>query len=151
MAISWPKKIKDLNGIRTQFSLRHGQRLEVLPRALLEQAGYTLTDIPEGHLCCGSAGVYNILQPELSGQLRDRMLKNIESIAPDVIVAGNIGCMAVLQGGTDAPIVHTVELLDWATGGPCPPALSKLRHRANPIEALVEMAKAAAKERELVD
>ncbi|WP_069622804.1 glycolate oxidase subunit GlcF [Methyloceanibacter marginalis] len=132
-------------------SLRHGQKLEALPRALLEQAGYTLTDIPEGHLCCGSAGVYNILQPDLAGQLRDRMLKNIESISPDVIVVGNIGCMALLQGGTDVPIVHTVELLDWATGGPCPPALSKLRHRANPIEALVEMAKTAAKERELVD
>jgi len=132
-------------------SLQHGQKLETLPRALLEQAGYTLTDIPEGHLCCGSAGVYNILQPELSGELRDRMLKNIESIAPDVVVAGDIGCMTLLQGGIDAPIVHTVELLDWATGGPCPPALSKMRHRANPIEALVEMAKSTAKERELVD
>jgi glycolate dehydrogenase iron-sulfur subunit len=132
-------------------SLQHGEKPEALPRTLLEQAGYTMTDIPEGHLCCGSAGVYNILQPELSGQLRDRMLKNIESIAPDVIVVGNIGCMTLLQGGTDVPIVHTVELLDWATGGPCPPALSKLRNRAHPIEALVEMAKAAAKERELVD
>jgi glycolate dehydrogenase iron-sulfur subunit len=132
-------------------SLQHGQKLEALPRTLLEQAGYTLTDIPEGHLCCGSAGVYNILQPELSGQLRERMLKNIESIAPDVVVTGNIGCVALLQGGVDVPIVHTVELLDWATGGPCPPALSKLRGRAHPIEALVEMAKATAKERALAD
>jgi glycolate oxidase iron-sulfur subunit len=132
-------------------SLAHGQKLDQLPRDLLEQAGYTLTEIPEGHLCCGSAGTYNILEPELSGQLRDRKIKNIESIAPDVIVTGNIGCMTQLAQGTDVPFVHTVELLDWATGGPCPPALSKMRDRAHPIEALVEMAKAAAKERQLVD
>lgn len=132
-------------------SLAHGQKLDQLPRDLLEQAGYTLTDIPEGHLCCGSAGTYNILEPELSGQLRDRKLRNIESIAPEVIVTGNIGCMTQLKQGTDVPFVHTVELLDWATGGPCPPALSKMRNRAHPIEALVEMAKAAAKERALVD
>jgi glycolate oxidase iron-sulfur subunit len=132
-------------------SLQHGQRLDELPRRLLEQAGYTLTDIPEGHLCCGSAGTYNILQPELSGELRERKLKNIETIQPDVIVTGNIGCMTQLQAGTDIPIVHTVELLDWATGGPCPPALVKMKDAAHPIEALVEMANAAAKEHALAD
>ena len=132
-------------------SLQHGQRLDELPRKLLEQAGYTLTDIPEGHLCCGSAGTYNILEPELSGQLRDRKLENIESIEPDVIVTGNIGCMTQLKGGTTAPFVHTVELLDWATGGPCPPALIKMKDSAHPIEALVEMARATARDRELVD
>jgi glycolate oxidase iron-sulfur subunit len=132
-------------------SLQHGQQLDALPRALLDQAGYTLTDIPEGHLCCGSAGTYNILEPELSGQLRDRKLKNIASITPDVIVTGNIGCMAQLKGGTDVPFVHTVELLDWATGGPCPPALIKMKDAAHPIEALVEMAKMSAKEREFAD
>jgi glycolate oxidase iron-sulfur subunit len=132
-------------------SLQHGQKLDELPRRLLEQAGYTLTDIPEGHLCCGSAGTYNILQPELSDELRDRKLKNIDAIKPDVIVTGNIGCMTQLQAGTDIPFVHTVELLDWATGGPCPPALIKMKGAAHPIEALVEMAKAAAKERALAD
>jgi glycolate oxidase iron-sulfur subunit len=132
-------------------SLQHGQQLDALPRSLLEQAGYTLTDIPEGHLCCGSAGTYNILEPELSGQLRDRKLKNIERIAPDVIVTGNIGCMAQLKVGTDVPFVHTVELLDWATGGPCPAALTKMKDSAHPIEALVEMAKMSAKEREFAD
>jgi len=132
-------------------SLQHGQKLDALPRALLEQAGYTLTDIPEGHLCCGSAGTYNILEPELSGELRERKLKNIESIKPDVIVTGNIGCMTQLKVGTDVPFVHTVELLDWATGGPCPPALIKMKDSSHPIEALVEMAKAAAKERALAD
>ena len=93
-------------------SLQHGQRLDLLPRMLLEQAGYNLTDIPEGHLCCGSAGTYNILEPKLSGQLRDRKLKNIESIEPDVIVTGNIGCMTQLKGGTTIPFVHTVELIE---------------------------------------
>jgi glycolate oxidase iron-sulfur subunit len=132
-------------------SLEHGQKLDALPRALLEQAGYTLTEIPEGHLCCGSAGTYNILEPELSGQLRERKLKNIESIKPDVIVTGNIGCMTQLKGGTDVPFVHTVELLDWATGGPCPPALIKMKDSAHPIEALIEIAKATAKERALAD
>lgn len=132
-------------------SLGHGQKLDELPRRLLEQAGYTLTEIPEGHLCCGSAGTYNIVEPELSAELRDRKIKNIESIAPDVIVTGNIGCITQLKAGTDIPIVHTVELLDWATGGPCPPALSKMRKRAHPIEALVEMAKASAKEKALAD
>jgi glycolate oxidase iron-sulfur subunit len=132
-------------------SLQHGQQLDALPRALLEQAGYTLVDVPEGHLCCGSAGTYNILEPELSGQLRERKLKNIESIEPDVIVTGNIGCMAQLKAGTSVPFVHTVELLDWATGGPCPPALIKMKDSAHPIEALVEMAKASAKEREFAD
>ena len=132
-------------------SLGHGQKLDQLPRQLLEQAGYTLTEIPEGHLCCGSAGTYNIVEPELSGELRDRKVKNIESIAPDVIVTGNIGCMTQIKSGTDIPIVHTVEMLDWATGGPCPPALSKLRRSAHPIEALVEMAKVSAKEKALAD
>ncbi len=132
-------------------SLAHGQKLDELPRKLLEQVGYKLTEIPEGHFCCGSAGTYNILEPDLSGQLRDRKLKNIETIAPDVIVTGNIGCMTQLKSGTNVPIVHTVEILDWAMGGPCPPALSKMRDRAHPIEALVEMAKATAKERALVD
>jgi len=132
-------------------SLEHGQKLDALPRALLEQAGYTLTEIPEGHLCCGSAGTYNILQPELSGELRARKLKNIESIKPDVIVTGNIGCMTQLKAGTDVPFVHTVELLDWATGGPCPPAIIKMKDSAHPIEALVEMAKMSAKERALAE
>jgi glycolate dehydrogenase iron-sulfur subunit len=122
-------------------SLQHGQRLDQLPRALLEQAGFSLIDIPEGHLCCGSAGAYNMLEPELAGQLRERKLRNIESVGPDLVATGNIGCMAQLKGGLSVPFVHTVELLDWATGGPCPPALSHMKDRAHPIEALEEIAK----------
>ena len=82
-----------------------------------------MKDVPEGHLCCGSAGTYNILQPEIALQLRDRKVANIERTAPDVIATGNIGCITQIGSGTAIPIVHTVELLDWATGGPRPAAL----------------------------
>jgi len=80
--------------------------------------------VPEGHLCCGSAGVYNVLQPELAQRLRARKLANIDKVAPDVIAAGNIGCIVQLAAGTETPVVHTVELVDWATGGPVPQALA---------------------------
>jgi glycolate oxidase iron-sulfur subunit len=81
-------------------------------------------DVPEGHLCCGSAGTYNILQSELAGRLRERKVGNIERLKPDVIAAGNIGCMTQIAAGTAIPVVHTVELIDWATGGPTPAALA---------------------------
>ena len=121
-------------------SLQHGQKLDTLPRALLNQAGFNIVEIPEGHLCCGSAGTYNLLEPELSAQLRERKLGNIASVKPDAIVTSNIGCMVQLRGA-GVPFVHTVELLDWATGGPCPPSLEKLESMAHPVEALVEMAR----------
>jgi glycolate oxidase iron-sulfur subunit len=125
-------------------SLQHGQKLADLPLSLLEQAGFNILQIPEGHLCCGSAGTYNMLQPELSARLRERKLANIDKIDPDVIVTANIGCMMQLQGGTSAPFVHTVEMLDWATGGPAPEALADLKDQGHPIEALVELAKQTA-------
>jgi glycolate oxidase iron-sulfur subunit len=106
-------------------SLQHGQRIHAAPKALLAAAGFAVRDIPEGHLCCGSAGTYNLLQPALATALRDRKLARIASLAPDVVAAGNIGCMAQLAAGTDIPVVHTVELLDWATGGPRPAALGE--------------------------
>src|SRR5690606_31978760 len=107
-------------------SLQHGQRVGEQPKVLLASAGFEVVDVPEGHLCCGSAGTYNILQPGLARELRDRKVANIESQAPDVIAAGNIGCMTQIATGTAIPVVHTVELLDWATGGPRPAALSRL-------------------------
>jgi glycolate oxidase iron-sulfur subunit len=125
-------------------SLQHGQKLAELPLSLLEQAGYNILPIPEGHLCCGSAGTYNLLEPELSGELRERKLANIAKVEPDVIVTANIGCMVQLQGGTKAPFVHTIEMLDWATGGPPPDALGALKDKGHPIEALVELAKQTA-------
>jgi glycolate oxidase iron-sulfur subunit len=125
-------------------SLQHGQKLAELPLSLLEQAGYNILQIPEGHLCCGSAGTYNLLEPELSAELRERKLANIAKVEPDVIVTANIGCMMQLQGGTKAPFVHTIEMLDWATGGPPPEALGPLKDKGHPIEALVELAKQTA-------
>ena len=104
-------------------SLQHGQKITGLPKQLLAQAGFTVKDPPESHLCCGSAGTYNLLQPEIAGRLRDRKVANLESTAPQVIAAGNIGCMTQIASGTGIPVVHTVELLDWATGGPRPAAL----------------------------
>jgi glycolate oxidase iron-sulfur subunit len=98
-------------------SMQHGQRITTLPKMLLERAGFVVRDIPEGHICCGSAGTYNILQPEIATRLRDRKVRNIETVAPDVIATGNIGCMTQIGAGTAIPILHTVELLDWAYGG----------------------------------
>ncbi|UGV25342.1 glycolate oxidase subunit GlcF [Rhodopseudomonas boonkerdii] len=101
-------------------SLQHGQKITQAPKELLSKNGFVVKDIPESHLCCGSAGTYNLLQPDIASRLRDRKVANIASIKPDVIAAGNIGCMVQIAGGTDLPVVHTIELLDWATGGPRP-------------------------------
>jgi glycolate oxidase iron-sulfur subunit len=105
-------------------SLQHGQKIGRAPKELLSKFGFVVKDVPEGHLCCGSAGTYNILQPELARRLRERKVENIEKLRPDVIAAGNIGCMTQIAAGTAIPVVHTVELIDWATGGPTPEALA---------------------------
>jgi glycolate oxidase iron-sulfur subunit len=105
-------------------SLQHGQKITIEPKALLKQAGFTVLEPKEGHLCCGSAGTYNLMQPEIAGQLKERKVANIEATTPDVIATGNIGCMTQIGSGTSVPIVHTAALLDWATGGPKPEALS---------------------------
>src|SRR5207245_8030702 len=91
-------------------SLQHGQKITSLPKELLSKNGFVVKDVPESHLCCGSAGTYNILQPELAGRLRDRKVANIASVKPDMIAAGNIGCMVQIASGTSVPVVHTVEL-----------------------------------------
>jgi len=105
-------------------SMQHGQKVNEQPRKLLRDAGFIVKDVPEGHLCCGWAGTYQVLQPELSRRLRDRKVANIESVKPDVIASGNFGCVGNIASGTGIPVVHTVELLDWATGGPRPAVLS---------------------------
>jgi glycolate oxidase iron-sulfur subunit len=101
-------------------SLQHGQKITQAPKELLSKNGFVVKDVPESHLCCGSAGTYNILQPDIANRLRDRKVANIAMVKPDMIAAGNIGCMVQIAGGTSVPVVHTVELLDWATGGPRP-------------------------------
>ena len=107
-------------------SLQHGQQIKSTPKTLLKKAGFTVLEPKDSHLCCGSAGTYNLMQPEISVQLKDRKVETLMAKTPDVIAAGNIGCMMQIGSGTDTPIVHTVEILDWATGGPLPPKLSDL-------------------------
>ena len=101
-------------------SMQHGQRIRDEPKALLGAMGFEVKDVPEGHLCCGSAGTYNLLQPVTARALRDRKIANIETVGPQAIATGNIGCMMQLRSGTEIPVVHTVQLIDWATGGPNP-------------------------------
>jgi glycolate oxidase iron-sulfur subunit len=103
-------------------SLQHGQQVTAEPKALLRKAGFTVVEPAEGHLCCGSAGTYNLMQPEIAGRLRERKLGHIKAVQPDIVAAGNIGCITQLSGA-GLPVVHTVELLDWQAGGPPPTGL----------------------------
>ena len=105
-------------------SLQHGQKVTAAPKSLLKAAGFEVVEPADPHLCCGSAGTYNLLQPEISGELKRRKVATLEARRPDVIAAGNIGCMMQIGSGTAIPVVHTVELIDWATGGPKPRALT---------------------------
>ncbi len=117
-------------GLRVAYhaacSLQHGQKIRTAPKALLSRMGFTVLEPAEGHLCCGSAGTYNILQPEIAGRLRARKVANIERTEPQLIATGNIGCMTQIGGGTALPILHTVELIDWAAGGPTPAVLAEV-------------------------
>jgi glycolate oxidase iron-sulfur subunit len=104
-------------------SMQHGQKIKTEPLKLLRRAGFVVMEVPEGHLCCGSAGTYNILQPEIAEKLKARKVANIERLEPQAIATGNIGCITQIGSGTEIPILHTVELLDWAYGGPKPEKL----------------------------
>ena len=112
-------------GLRVAYhsacSLQHGQRVLNEPKVLLRKAGFKVVEPLESHLCCGSAGTYNLVQPEIAGRLRERKLANLAATKPDLIAAGNIGCITQLSGGV--PVIHTVELLDWMAGGPEPVGL----------------------------
>jgi glycolate oxidase iron-sulfur subunit len=114
-------------GLRVAYhaacSLQHGQQIKSAPKDLLRQVGFEVVEPADSHLCCGSAGTYNLLQPAISAELKARKVATLEARSPDIIAAGNIGCMMQIGSGTTVPIVHTVELLDWATGGPRPRAL----------------------------
>ena len=114
-------------GLRVAYhaacSLQHGQQIKSGPKDLLKRVGFEVVEPADSHLCCGSAGTYNLLQPKISAELKARKVKTLEARAPQVIAAGNIGCMMQIGSGTAVPVVHTVELLDWATGGPKPRAM----------------------------
>ncbi|MDX2201342.1 MAG: glycolate oxidase subunit GlcF [Hyphomicrobiaceae bacterium] len=123
-----PKRFSSLRvAYHSACSMQHGQRIHEAPRTLLRNAGFTVVEIPESHLCCGSAGTYNIMQPETAAALRERKAGNIAAVRPDVVAAGNIGCIAQLAPALNVPIAHTVELIDWAYGGPVPRGLEDLR------------------------
>jgi glycolate oxidase iron-sulfur subunit len=129
-----PKRWSSLRvAYHSACSMQHGQRIIEEPRKLLRNAGFTVVEIPEGHLCCGSAGTYNILQPGIAAELRDRKVANIRSVRPDVVATGNIGCITQLAHGMDLPIAHTVELLDWAYGGPVPRGLESLTRHVHDV------------------
>jgi glycolate oxidase iron-sulfur subunit len=114
-------------GLRVAYhaacSLQHGQQIKSAPKDLLKKVGFEVVEPADSHLCCGSAGTYNLLQPAISKELKERKVTTLEAKSPDVIAAGNIGCMIQIGSGTQVPVVHTVELLDWALGGPKPAAL----------------------------
>ncbi len=122
-----PKRWSSLRvAYHSACSMQHGQGIGEEPRKLLRNAGFSVVEVPEGHLCCGSAGTYNILQPAIAADLRERKVKNIRSVRPDLVATGNIGCITQIAAGMDIPIAHTVELLDWAYGGPMPRGLEAL-------------------------
>ena len=114
----------ELKHIRVAYqspcSMQHGQKIDAQPLDLLKQAGFTVQELPEKYMCCGSAGTYNLLQPEIAGELGNRKAAHIEQANVNVIASGNLGCMMHIRQFTDVPFVHTAELLDWATGGPKP-------------------------------
>ncbi|RDW11981.1 glycolate oxidase subunit GlcF [Paracoccus thiocyanatus] len=111
-------------GYHAACSLQHGQQIRSAPKELLAAAGFTVLEPRDAHICCGSAGTYNLMQPAISAELKRRKVETLEALTPQVISAGNIGCMMQIGSGTGVPVVHTAELLDWATGGPRPRALA---------------------------
>ena len=119
-----PRPMKNIRvAYHAACSLQHGQKIRSAPKDLLKRAGFTVLEPADSHLCCGSAGTYNLMQPVISGELGTRKVATLMATTPQVIAAGNIGCMMQIGARADVPVVHTVELLDWATGGPQPPAL----------------------------
>jgi glycolate oxidase iron-sulfur subunit len=121
-----PGEARDMTvAYHSACSMQHGQKITRQPKALLQNAGFAVVEPREGHLCCGSAGTYNILQPEISARLRDRKVRNLAATGAALVATGNIGCITQIASAADMPIVHTVELLDWAYGGPKPAALSR--------------------------
>ena len=107
-------------------SMQHAQKIHNTPINLIKKTGNQVFDIPEGHLCCGSAGTYNLLQSDIAKKLLENKITNIEKVDPQFISSGNIGCITQIARGTKIPILHTVEIIDWYTGGPKPHALKKL-------------------------
>ena len=107
-------------------SMQHGQRIHEVPMNLIKKTGNEVFDIPDGHFCCGSAGTYNLLQSNIAKKLLKNKIINIDKVKPQFIATGNIGCITQIANGTKIPILHTVEVIDWYTGGPKPKVLRHL-------------------------
>ncbi|MBI1621130.1 glycolate oxidase subunit GlcF [Aquamicrobium zhengzhouense] len=107
-------------------SMQHGQKIIRQPKELLQKAGFVVKEPAEGHLCCGSAGTYNIMQPEISQQLKARKVRNIEATGAALVATGNIGCITQIASAASMPVVHTVKLLNWAYGGEQPEGVPSL-------------------------
>ncbi|MCK0171826.1 glycolate oxidase subunit GlcF [Aliiroseovarius sp. S1123] len=129
MTLDLPEATMELRvAYHSACSLQHGQQVKTHPKTLLKKAGFEVVEPADPHLCCGSAGTYNLMQPEISKELKKRKVANLEAKTPQIIAAGNIGCMMQIGSGTGIPVVHTVELLDWATGGPKPRKIQPAAH-----------------------
>ncbi len=115
-------------------SMNHGQKIKDQPQILLRKAGFTVLNMAEAHICCGSAGVYNILQPSIARDLGQRKAEHIARVKPDIVATGNLGCLTQMGHYSATPVVHFVELLDWAYGGPCPEGLEHLQHRTEGLK-----------------
>ena len=121
------KNLKQYNiAYHSACSMQHGQKVHKQPMDLLKKTGNKILNVPDGHICCGSAGTYNILQTKIAKQLLKQKVDNINKIKPDLISTGNIGCIMQISNGIDIPIVHTVEIIDWYTGGPKPKSLQAI-------------------------
>ena len=106
--------------------MQHGQKVHNEPINLIKKTGNRVYEIPDGHICCGSAGTYNLLQTEIAEKLLKDKIQNIEKIKPQIISTGNIGCITQISQATKIPILHTIEIIDWYTGGPKPKILNRL-------------------------
>ena len=106
--------------------MQHGQKIHKQPVSLIKKTGNEVVEIPEGHICCGSAGTYNLLQTDIAKKLLNGKIENIKKIKPEIISTGNIGCITQIASGIKTPILHTVEIIDWYTGGPKPEILKKI-------------------------
>jgi len=138
ITLAAPRQWSDIKvAYHASCSLEHGQKVTKEPRSLLTKAGYTVLEVPEGHLCCGSAATYSMLQPVISKALLTRKINNINKVEPDIIAAGNIGCINHMAGHLKTPILHTVELLNWAYGGDCPKELKHLENHIHRISGVL--------------
>ncbi len=138
ITLTAPRQWSDIKvAYHADCALEHGQKVTREPRSLLTKAGYTVLEVPEGHLCCGASGTTALLQPVMAEALRIRKLNNISKTEPDIIATGNIGCITHMAAHSPTPIIHVIELLNWAYGGDCPREIKHLENHINKISGVL--------------